>query len=100
MAILYKTAVGANATKVRQGSSLPIKPMNMVDVLNTYVNDMEYFAAYGETIRDMDKFFSNKYVKSAIIDIHGQEVYTFVDDMIKKDCVKRTAKLRGLGQRQ
>jgi len=80
----YKTAVGANATKVRQGSNLPIKPMNMTDVLNTYINDMEYFAAYGETIRDMDKFFSNKYVKSAIIDIHGQEVYTFVDDMIKK----------------
>jgi len=81
---MYKTAVGANATKVRQGSSLPIKPMNMVDVLNTYVNDMEYFAAYGETIRDMDKFFSNKYIKSAIIDIHGSEVYTFIDDMIKK----------------
>lgn len=81
---MYKTAVGANATKVRQGSSLPIKPMNMVDVLNTYINDMEYFAAYGETIRDMDKFFSNKYIKSAIIDIHGSEVYTFIDDMIKK----------------
>lgn len=80
----YKTAVGANSTKVRQGSNLPIKPMNMTDVLNTYINDMEYFAAYGETIRDMDKFFSNKYVKSAIIDIHGQEVYMFVDDMIKK----------------
>jgi hypothetical protein len=83
----YKTAVGANSTKVRQGSNLPIKPMNMTDVLNTYINDMEYFAAYGETIRDMDKFFSNKYVKSAIIDIHGQEVYTFVDDMIKKRCI-------------
>ena len=80
----YKTAVGANATKVRQGSNLPIKPMNMTDVLNTYINDMEYFAAYGETIRDMDKFFSNKYIKSAIIDIHGSEVYTFIDDMIKK----------------
>ena len=81
---MYKTAVGAGATKVRQNSSLPIQAMNMMDVLNTYINDMEYFAAYGETIRDMDKFFTNKYVKGAITDIHGSEIYTFVKDMIQK----------------
>ena len=81
---MYKTAVGAGATKVRQNSSLPIQAMNMMDVLNTYINDMEYFAAYGEAIRDMDKFFSNEYVKGAIGDIHGNEIYTFVKDMIQK----------------
>ena len=81
---MYKTAVGAGATKVRQNSNLPIQAMNMMDVLNTYINDMEYFAAYGEAIRDMDKFFSNDYVKNAITDIHGSEIYTFVKDMIQK----------------
>ena len=81
---MYKTAVGANATKVRQRSNLPIKAMNQMDLLNTYINDMEYFAAYGETIRDMDKFFSNEYVKSAIKEIHGSEINTFIKDMITK----------------
>ena len=79
---MYNMMVGANATKVRQNSSLPIKPMNQMDVLNTYINEMEYFAAFGETIRDMNKFFSNKYVKSAITDIHGKEIYSFVMKII------------------
>ena len=81
---MYKTAVGANATKVRQKSNLPIKSMNQMDVLNTYINNMEYFAAYGETIRDMDKFFSNEYVKGAIKEIHGNEINVFIKDMITK----------------
>jgi len=81
---IYKTSVGANATKLRQGSNLPIQAMNQMDVLNTYINDMEYSAAYGEVIRDMDKFFSNEYVKAAIKDIHGSEINTFIRDMIDK----------------
>jgi hypothetical protein len=55
-----------------------------MDVLNTYINNMEYFAAYGETIRDMDKFFSNEYVKGAIKEIHGNEINVFIKDMITK----------------
>tara|TARA_R110002124_G_scaffold101181_1_gene248613 strand:+ start:699 stop:9008 length:8310 start_codon:yes stop_codon:yes gene_type:complete len=81
---IYKTSVGANATKLRQGSNLPIQAMNQMDVLNTYINDMEYSSAYGEVIRDMDKFFSNEYVKAAIKDIHGSEINTFIRDMIDK----------------
>ena len=81
---MYKTAVGAVATKVRQNSRSAIKAMNQMDVLNTYINDMEYFAAYGEVVRDLDKFFSNKYIKSSIEDIHGKEIYSFIKDMIQK----------------
>ena len=81
---MYKTAVGAGATKVRQNSRSAIKAMNQMDVLNTYINDMEYFAAYGEVVRDLDKFFSNKYIKSSIEDIHGKEIYSFIKDMIQK----------------
>ena len=71
-------APNPSATKARQKNNLPIKYMNMMDVLDTYVNSMEHFAAYGETIRDMDKFFKNKYVKDAIISIHGEKIYNLI----------------------
>jgi SAM-dependent methyltransferase len=87
---VMRTAVGATATKTRINSTLPIRDMDMMDVLNTYINEMEYVAAYGETVRDMDKFFKNKYVKDAIIDIHGENIYGFVKDMIEKIATRGT----------
>ena len=42
-----------------------------MNVMFTYLRDMEYFAAYGETIRDINKIFTNKQVRDAI------ELYTW-----------------------
>ena len=58
--------------------------MDITDMLASYVNDMEYFAAYAENIRDINKLFTNQYIKSAITDIHGKEIMNMITDSIQK----------------
>lgn len=92
---IYSTAVGASGTKVRQNSNKPIQTMDMMDVLNTYLNQMEYFAAYGEVVRDMSKLFNNKYISDAITKIHGKDVYKYTLAIIDKIASRGTADSRG-----
>jgi uncharacterized short protein YbdD (DUF466 family) len=84
----FNTSVGSNFTKLRVRNTNPIVPKSIVNNMINYANDMEYFAAYAETIRDVDKIFSNNYIKNAITDIHGKSFYTLVDNMIKKLATK------------
>ena len=80
----YKTAVGASSTMSRVENSKPIQTMDGTQALMSYLNDMEYFAAYSETIRDIDKIFSNKYISSSIESIYGKRTVGLINDMIKK----------------
>jgi len=77
-------SVGSSSTKARTDTNAEIKIMNAVDVMATYLRDMEYFAAYGETIRDINKMFSEPAVKDAISNIHGDYVNKLIDNMIGK----------------
>jgi len=92
---IYSTAVGASGTKVRENSNKAIQNMDMMDVLNTYLNQMEYFAAYGEVIRDMSKLFNNKYISDAITKIHGKDVYKYTLAIIDKIASRGTSDSRG-----
>lgn len=85
---VYNTAVSSPSTLLRQNSKAEILAMNGTDALITYTKDMEYFAAYAETIRDVNKIFSNKYVRSAIEEIHGAFTVKLIDEMIKKIAAK------------
>ena len=58
--------------------------MDMVDVMATYINQMEYFAAYSQPIREMNTFFKNKYIRNAIETIHNKQTMMFIDSMIEK----------------
>ena len=81
---VYNTAVGAASTKARVNNDKAIKAMNNMNVMSTYLRDMEYFRAYGEVLRDIDKTFKNKQVKDAISAVHGDYVNTLINDMISK----------------
>ncbi len=61
-----------------------IEGMDMVDVMATYINQMEYFAAYSQPIREMNTFFKNKYIRNAIETIHNKQTMKFIDAMIEK----------------
>ena len=85
---VYNTAVGSPSTLLRQNSKAKILPMNGTDALISYTKDMEYFAAYAETVRDINKIFDNPYIKSAISEIHGDFTLTLIQDVIKKVAAK------------
>lgn len=88
---IYSTAVGASGTKVRENSNKAIQTMDIMDVLNTYLNQMEYFSAYGEVVRDMSKLFNNKYISDAITNIHGKDVYKYTLAIIDKIASRGTS---------
>jgi hypothetical protein len=81
---IMNTSVGSSSTKFRVQNNLPIRKMNAMNVMSTYLRDMEYFAAYGESIRDIHKIFTNKQVRDAIGTIHGEYVNKLINDMIGK----------------
>lgn len=80
----FNTQVSAASTLVRSNPALKIEPANGTDALVGYVRDMEYFAAYGVELRDIQKLFGNGFIKSAIKTIHGDQVFGYIDSMIKK----------------
>ena len=84
----YNTSVGASSTKARANSNKPIQTMDGTNALMSYLGDMEYFAAYAETIRDINKLFTNEYIKSSIQNIYGKSTYTLIDNAIKKIAAK------------
>jgi len=81
---IMNTSVGTASTKSRVQNNLPIRKMNSMNVMSTYLRDMEYFAAYGETIRDIHKMFNNKNVRTAIEAVHGDYVNRLINNMIGK----------------
>jgi hypothetical protein len=80
----YTSGVGAKNTKRRVNNNLAIKAMDGTDVLMTYINDMEYWAAFAEPIRDINKLFTNDIISSAISDIHGSITLSLIKDSIQK----------------
>ena len=80
----YIQSGGPGSIKSTVNNNIPVKAMDMVDVMATYVNEMEYFAAFAVPLRDMNKFFTNKHISSAIKTIHGKNTYSFIENMIKK----------------
>ena len=80
----FNTQVSAASTLVRSNPALKIEPANGTDALVGYVRDMEYFAAYGVELRDIQKLFGNGFIKSAIKTIHGDKVFGYIENMINK----------------
>jgi hypothetical protein len=80
----FNQMVGAESTKSRVNNNVSIKDMDGDDALLSYARDMEYFAAYAESVRDINKLFSNDKIVSAITSIHGQKVLNLITASIQK----------------
>ena len=81
---IFNTAVGAASIKSRVDNDNEIEKFDGNIALFSYVRDMEYFAAYAEAIRRMNRMFNNKYISSAIKRIHGKGTYQLIEDSITK----------------
>ena len=79
----FNTQVGAASTKVRIKNAKPIQPMDMMGAMVTYTTDMEWFAAMGPTIRDIDKLFSNPLMRNAIENVAGESTMRLIDHHMK-----------------
>ena len=86
----FNNSVNGASTRARLENNLRIREMDGTDALMSYLNDMEYFGAYSETIRDVNKIFTNEYIKDAIESIHGKPTMRLITNMIEKIANKGT----------
>ena len=89
--------VGAASTMARQKNNHPIEAIDQMDALMTYLTDMEWFAAYGSTIRDINKLFGNPTMRRTIIDTHGESTMRLIDHKIKDIAARGVNTSRGNG---
>jgi hypothetical protein len=80
----FNTSVGAASTKARVDNTNPIAQMDGNDALMTYVTDMEWFAAYGENVRNISKLLGNKNIKKTIEVNHGKDMNYLIETVIDK----------------
>jgi len=81
-----------NSTKLTRKNNKAIMPVDAFTAIDTYIKDMEHFAAYGENMNDISKVFFNKDIANTIVNIHGKGVYDTV-----RNALMATAK-RGANQ--
>ena len=81
---VFNTAVGAASIKSRVNNNKKIEKFDGNIALFSYIRDMEYFAAYAEAIRRMNRMFNNEYISSAIKRIHGKLTYELIQKSITK----------------
>ena len=80
----YQTMVGARSTKARMNNSNPILTMDGDSMLSSYISEMEYFRAYGETVRDVTKIIKDPKIKRAIEVTSGKDVYNILNKQYDK----------------
>ena len=92
----YRTAVGGQSTKARRKNNSAIrKGVSGNSVLNQYVNQMEFFAAYAETVRDVQKLMASKEIKEAIIRTSGEGIYIDLNKRLKKVMTLNATQIEG-----
>ena len=81
----YNTQVSAASIMIRKDSSSKIQPINGTDALVGYTKEMEYWAAYARPMKDIQKLFGKGGpVSKAIQEIHGENIYNYIDEIIAK----------------
>lgn len=89
----YNATVGSNYTKLRLKSTDKIKNSTLVDAMQEYTQDMEYFDAYAENLQSISRLFTNKDARIIIESIHGKEFYKLIDNMINNLAMKGQSNL-------
>ena len=80
----YATSIGGASTKMRIKNAKAIEEVNGNDMLFTYLQDMEFFAAYAEPLRDIDKILKNKDIRNAIKMTGGEQALTYAEKILDK----------------
>jgi len=89
----YKGFASPGSTKSRVNNTKAIKSMDQMAAMMTYVNDMNYFAAFGENLNDIANIFGNKNIKDAIVNNYGKgplkSIETMIDTLSKRGLSKQ-----------
>jgi hypothetical protein len=76
-------SVAGGSTKMRQANNNKIQQMSGDQVIGNYIQEMETFRAYQETVRDVGKIFGNKMIKDAIVKAYGKDFLNLLQGQLK-----------------
>jgi hypothetical protein len=76
-------SVAGGSTKMRQANNQKIQRMSGDQVLGNYIQEMETFRAYQETVRDVGKIFGNKMIKDAITKAYGRDFLNLLQGQLR-----------------
>jgi predicted GNAT family acetyltransferase len=89
----YRTNVGSQSSMIRIQNSNPIMTVSGDNILNQYIDEMEYFRGYGESMRDISKIYNDPLIKQAIITYTDKDTYNVLRGQLEKVIQRRNAKL-------
>ena len=78
------TSVGAASTIQRLNNKHKIKGMDGTDVLVTYLNDMEWFSAFANPLKSIDKMLLNPEISNLIRQLYGDVTMNWIRTTFKK----------------
>ena len=77
-------SVAGSSTKHRVKNNLPIEAVDGNLAMGRYIEEMEKFRAYQETVRDISKLFGNEDIKNAIKEKYGDGFYNLFNTMLER----------------
>lgn len=77
-------SVAGGSTKHRVKNNIPIAAVDGNLAMGRYLEEMEKFRAYQETVRDVSKIFNNKDIKNAIIEKYGKDFHDLFSTMLER----------------
>ena len=80
---VYKASIAGASTKSRVKNKRPIQAVDGMDMLVSYLNDMEFFRAYSENLRDINNLVGNSDIKLAIEATSGPDVYSLLQQKLQ-----------------
>jgi len=79
----YRAALSNGSTKIRVKNNNEIAQMDGNYAMGAYIEEMEKFRAYQESVRDISKLFADKRIRTVIEEQYGKGFLKLFDDMLK-----------------
>ena len=78
----FQKSMAPGSAIKRVNNQRKISEESNIKNMTSYMQEMEYWAAYAENLRDINKLFTNDDIKDAITSIHGPKLMKLIDESI------------------
>lgn len=78
----FQKSMAPGSAIKRVNNKRKISEESNMNNMTSYMQEMEYWAAYAENLRDINKLFKNDDIRNAITSIHGEKLMKLIDESI------------------
>ncbi len=78
----FQKSMAPGSAIKRVNNKRKISEESNINNMFSYIQEMEYWAAYAENLRDINKLFQNDDIRSAITSIHGEKLMKLINESI------------------